>query len=111
MTGNGTMAGFLTTWFWPLITSLAVIAALVNFGVAYLQRGFPMVSLVRAIAGLASLGLAIFIIVGKNAGMHPPFALGWQEVFAATGVFVFIVLWLPSQFERNSGAPQRISLQ
>jgi membrane protein implicated in regulation of membrane protease activity len=105
------MTHFLSTWFWPLITGLALITALVNFGVAIAQRKYATVALVRGAAGSASLALAVFIIVAKNIRLHPPFALEWQEVFLAAGVFVFIMLWLPSQFERNSEAPKRTTLQ
>ena len=105
------MTGFLIAWVWPFTTALALIAALINFGVAISRRNFPMVALVRSIAGLVCLGLATFIIAGKNLGFHPPVSLKLEEVFIGAGVFVFLVLWLPSQFERNSEAPQRPTLQ
>ena len=58
--------------------------------------------LVRIIAGLASLALGVAIILGKNLGWQKPFPLEWQYVFAATGAFVFVALWLPSYVDRNS---------
>jgi hypothetical protein len=96
------MNEFLRQFFWPLITSLAIIAALINFGLAWSRRKAPMVMLVRIAAGLASLALGVVIILGKSLGLHPPFPLEWQTVFAATGAFVFVALWLPSYVDRNS---------
>ena len=98
------MNDFLRQFFWPLITSLAIIAALVNFGLAWSRRKAPTVMLVRVVAGLASLALGVVIILGKNLGLHPPFPLEWQTVFAATGAFIFVALWLPAYVDRN--APQ-----
>ena len=65
------MNDFLRQFFWPLITSLAIVAALINFGLAWSRRKAPMVMLVRIIAGLASLALGLVIILGKNLGLHP----------------------------------------
>ena len=96
------MNDFLRQFFWPLITSLALIAALINFGLAWSRRKAPTVMLVRIIAGLASLALGVAIILGKNLGWQKPFPLEWQYVFAATGAFVFVALWLPSYVDRNS---------
>jgi hypothetical protein len=98
------MNEFLRQFFWPLITSLAIVAALINFGIAYTRRNAPTVMLVRIAAGLASLALGVVIILGKSMGLHPPFPLEWQTVFAATGAFIFVALWLPSYVDRN--APQ-----
>ena len=96
------MNDFLRQFFWPLITSLAIIAALINFALAWSRRKAPTVMLVRIIAGLASLALGVAIILGKNLGWQKPFPLEWQYVFAATGAFVFVALWLPSYVDRNS---------
>jgi len=96
------MNDFLRQFFWPLITSLALIAALINFALAWSRRKAPTVMLVRIIAGLASLALGVAIILGKNLGWQKPFPLEWQYVFAATGAFVFVALWLPSYVDRNS---------
>lgn len=98
------MNDFLRQFFWPLITSLAIVAALINFGLAWSRRKATMVMLVRIIAGLASLALGVVIILGKSLQLHPPFALEWQTVFAATGAFIFVALWLPSYVDHN--APQ-----
>src|SRR5262249_39370511 len=100
--------------FWPTITTLAVIAAIVNFAIAVSRRQYPLVALVRALAGTASLALAVIIVVGKALQYHPEDAgisLQWQTVFIATGVFIFAVLWLPSYVERGSRAPARTSIQ
>jgi hypothetical protein len=105
------MNEFLRQFFWPLITSLAILAALVNFGLAWSRRKAPMVMLVRIVAGLASLALGLLIILGKSLGLHPPFPLEWQTVFAATGVFIFVALWLPSYVDRNTGETERTSMQ
>jgi len=105
------MNEFLRQFFWPLITSLAILAALVNFGLAWSRRKAPMVMLVRIVAGLASLALGLLIILGKSLGLHPPFPLEWQTVFAATGAFIFVALWLPSYVDRNTGEAERTSMQ
>ncbi len=65
------MNDFLRQFFWPLITSLALIAALINFALAWSRRKAPTVMLVRIIAGLASLALGVVIILGKNLGLAP----------------------------------------
>jgi hypothetical protein len=105
------MNEFLRQFFWPLITSLAILAALINFGIAYSRRKTPIVLLVRVVAGLASLLLGLVIILGKSLQLHPPFPLEWQTVFAATGVFIFVVLWLPSYVERNTEASGHKTMQ
>jgi hypothetical protein len=102
--------------FWIIITTLAVLAAIFNFGVAVSRRQFLLVALVRAAAGLASFALAGGIIFGKALGLHLFQSLNlldlqWSTVFIATGVFVFIVLWVPAYVERSSRAPAGPSIQ
>jgi hypothetical protein len=101
------------TAFWYLITALGLLAAIINFILAGMRRQQVMVALVRALAGLISLGLAAGIVVGKAAHLHPPFPLSVQTVFIATGVFVFAVLFLPSYFDKST-SPQdekKVTLQ
>lgn len=106
---------FLRLYFWPLIITLALIAALINLGLAIARRRYPMVALVRGVAGFLSLALGIGIIVGKSLQLHPPFALDAPTVFIAAGVFVFATLWLPSRLElnieRESGAKTPTTMQ
>jgi hypothetical protein len=105
---------FWYTIFWPTIATLAVLAAIINFAIAVSRRQYPVVALVRGLAGTASLALALIIALGKAAQYHPEdigVTLQWQTVFIATGVFIFAVLWLPSYVERGSRAPARPTIQ
>jgi NhaP-type Na+/H+ or K+/H+ antiporter len=90
------------TAFWYLITALGLIAATINFVLASMRRQQVMVALVRGVAGVVSLALAIGIVVGKMEHIKPPFPLEWQTVFIATGVFVFAVLFLPSYLDKGA---------
>ncbi len=56
--------------FWPMITTLAVIAAIINFAIAVTRRQYTLVALVRAAAGLASFALAAGIILDKTMQWH-----------------------------------------
>jgi hypothetical protein len=98
-----------------MITTLAFLAAAINFVIAISRRQYPIVALVRGLAGLASLALGVLVILGKalqwREALLPTVNLQWQEVFIATGVFIFAVLWLPSYVERGSRAPARTSIQ
>jgi len=106
---------FWLSMFWPMITTLAFLAAVINFAIAIARRKYPLVALVRALAGGASLALAVLIVVGKALQIKelisPGLQLEWQTVIIATGVFIFAVLWLPSYVERVSRAPARTSIQ
>ncbi len=107
---------FLHQIFGPMIFILALLAALINFSVAVSRRKYPMVALVRALAGLVSLALSVAIILNQVLVIHvfqrlDLTNLSWSEVFIATGVFVFLVLWFPSYVERGSQAPARPSIQ
>lgn len=102
--------------FYPLITALAVLAAIINFALALSRRQYPLVALVRSVAGLASLGLAGVIVLGKALELHifqylNLLDLQWPTVFIAIGVFVFIVLWFPSYVERASHVPAATTMQ
>lgn len=109
------MTQFWLSMFWPTITTLAVLAAVINFAIAISRRKYPLIALVRAVAGSASLALALLIIFGRafqiKEAISPGLQLEWQTVFIATGVFIFAVLWIPSYIERSSRAPTRASIQ
>lgn len=110
------MTEFLHQIVWPMITILAILAAIINFGLAVSRRQYPLVVLVRVLAGLASLALALGVIVDKVLLLHilqrlNLVDLSWSTVFIATGVFVFIVLWFPSYVERGSHVPAHPSIQ
>ncbi len=102
--------------FYPMITTLAVLAAIINFGLAISRRQYPLVALVRTLAGLASIALAAGIVLDKTLALHVfqnlnLVDLQWSTVFIAIGVFVFIVLWVPSYVERTSHVPANPSIQ
>ena len=87
--------------FWYVIFALGIIAAIINLSLAVTRRKQPMVAAARGFAGLLSLAAVVGIIVGKAIQIsHPP--LQPQEVFIATGVFIFAVLLLPSYADRGS---------
>ena len=87
--------------FWYVIVALGVLAAVVNFSIAFSRRKQPMVALVRALAGFVSLAVSIGIILGKAFRLSHPY-LQWQEVVIGFGVFIFAVLLLPSYVGRES---------
>jgi hypothetical protein len=90
------------TTFWYLITALALLAAVINFILAGVRRKQMVVALVRGLAGVVSLGLAVGIVIGKAMGVHPNLHWNTQTVFIATGVFVFAVLFIPSYFDKSA---------
>jgi hypothetical protein len=99
-----------------MITTLAVIAAIINVAIAVSRRQYTIVALVRAAAGFASFALAAGIILDKTMQWHIFQSLNirdlqWSTVFIATGVFVFVVLWFPAYVERSSRVPARTSIQ
>lgn len=99
------------TTFWIIIVVVAIIVATINFAIAAARRKTPLVALVRGVAGLLSLLLAIGIVVGKAIVIqHPP--LKWQDVFIGFGVFVFALLVLPTYVDRgkDTDAP-KVTLQ
>lgn len=90
------------TAFWYVVTAFGLIAAIINFSIAALNRQHALVALVRGLAGVVSLLLAVWVVVGKVVlQWHPPFALEWQTVIIATGGFVFAVLLLPSYVDQG----------
>lgn len=90
------------TAFWYVISGIGILAAIINFSLAFARRNQPMVALARAIAGVVALALPVVILIGKLLlHAHPPFALDWQTVFIATGAFVFAVLLLPSYVDKS----------
>ncbi len=90
------------TAFWYVISGIGILAAIINFSLAYARRKQPMVALARAVAGGVALALPVVILIGKVVlHAHPPFALDWQMVFIATGAFVFAVLLLPSYVDKS----------
>jgi hypothetical protein len=90
------------TAFWYVISGIGILAAIINFSLAFAHRNQPMVALARAVAGMVALALPVVILIGKLV-LHarPPFALDWQTVFIATGAFVFAVLLLPSYVDKS----------
>lgn len=98
------------TTFWIVIIVVAIIVSTINFAIAAARRKTPMVALVRGVAGLLSLLLAIGIIVGKAIVIQHPY-FGWQDVFIGFGVFVFAVLWLPTYVERSQNASPKVTIQ
>ena len=110
------MTEFLHQIFGPMIFILALLAALINFTIAVSRRQYPMVVLVRVLAGLVGLAVSVAIILNQVMELHifqrvNLVDLSWSTVFIATGVFVFLVLWFPSYVERGSQAPARPSIQ
>jgi hypothetical protein len=98
------------TTFWIIIVVVAIIVATINFAIAAARRKSLVVALVRGLAGLLSLLLAVGIIVGKAIVIAHPF-LAQQDVFIGFGVFVFAVLWLPSYVERSRGIKPDVTIQ
>lgn len=102
--------------FWVIITALGLVATAINMGwaVAAMRQGNSTAVLVRGLAGLVSLCLSVGIVLGKLVlAIHDPFKLTQQDVFAATGVAIFALLFLPSLVERNSGGErkERVTMQ
>ena len=98
------------TAFWYMIVALGVIAAIVNFGFAIVRRKQVVVAAVRAIAGVFSLACVAGIVIGKALHLQHPY-LQAQFVFIGFGIFVFLVLVLPSYADRGSDVEKHISLQ
>ena len=98
------------TAFWYVIVTLGIITAAINFAIAFGRRKQPMVALVRALAGVVSLVPPIGIVVGKALAVPHP-SLQAQQVFIATGVFIFAVLLLPSYAERGTKDTSKPTLQ
>ncbi len=98
------------TAFWYVIVTLGIIAAIVNFAIAFARRKQQMVALVRGLAGVVSLVPPVGIVAGKALAVPHP-SLRAQDVFIATGVFIFAVLLVPSYFERGSKDTSKPTLQ
>ena len=97
------------TFFWIVIITLGVLAALINFGIAAAHRSEPMVFAVRALAGLVGLVASVGIVVGKEANLVPVI-IPWPVKLIAAGVFVFAVLFLPSTLGKSNEEAE-VSLQ
>ena len=96
------------TAFWYVISGIGILAAIINFSLAFARRKQPIVALARSIAGVVALSLPVVILYGKLVShLHPPFPLDWQTVFIATGAFVFAVLLLPSYVDKG----EKVTLQ
>jgi hypothetical protein len=96
------------TAFWYVISGIGILAAIINFSLAFARRKQPMAALARSIAGVVALALPVVILYGKLVShLHPPFPLDWPTVFIATGAFVFAVLLLPSYVDKS----EKVSLQ
>ena len=98
------------TLFWYAIVTLCVIAAIINFILAYARRKHPMMALLRGGAGAVSLALALGIIVGKVLEI-PHTYLTRENVFIAVGIFIAIVFLLPSYIEKVNGEGPKMSIQ
>jgi peptidoglycan/LPS O-acetylase OafA/YrhL len=98
------------TAFWYVILALGFIAAIVNFAIAGTRRKEPVIAIVRAVAGLISLGAVAGIIIGKALSLPHPY-LQAQYVFIAFGVFIFAVLVLPSWADRSRSSEPRVTMQ
>jgi hypothetical protein len=98
------------TPFWYAIVALCVLAAAINFILAYARRKHPMVALVRGAAGAVSLVPAIGIILGKAIEIAHPY-ISRENVFIGVGVFIAIVFLLPSYIEKNAGEAPKVTLQ
>lgn len=95
---------------WYIVVALGILAAIINFGIAVARRSQPMVMVVRALAGLVSLGVAVGVVLGKAERIAHPY-LEAQYVFIGLGVFVFAVLLLPSYVDRGDKATPKVSMQ
>ncbi len=93
---------------WYIITGLGVLAAIINFSIAAVRRKEPLVALARVLAGLVSLAAAAGIVIGKAIGYHPGFQWQWETAIIGAGVFVFIVLFLPSLVGRDEKAQKAL---
>lgn len=96
---------------WYVTAALCVVAALINFALAYARRQHPMLAAVRAVAGIVPLLAAVGIVLGKmiTAIPHPYFTR--ENVFIAFGVFIAIVFLLPSYIEKQAGEAPKVTLQ
>lgn len=92
---------------WYFVISIAIVAAIINFGLAAARRSVPMVALVRGVAGFISLGLAAAIIIGKSITLAHPY-LPVQEVIIGFGVFIFAVMFLPNYVERGTSPSETV---
>lgn len=95
---------------WYVVVALGILAAIINFSIAVSRRKQPMVMIVRAVAGLISLGAAVGVVLGKAEKIAHPY-LEAQYVFIGVGVFVFAVLLLPSYVDRGSKDTPKVSMQ
>lgn len=98
------------TTFWIVIVIVAIVVATINFAIAAARRKTLIVAVVRGVAGLLSLLVAVGIVVGKAIVIQHPY-LHAQDVFIGFGVFVFAVLWLPTYVERSRGEEPKVTLQ
>jgi len=95
---------------WYIVVALGMLAAIINFSIAVARRSRPMVMVVRALAGLLSLGAALGVVLGKADRVAHPY-LEARYVFIGLGVFVFAVLVLPSYVDRGNKEHPTVSMQ
>lgn len=95
---------------WYIVVALGILAAIINFSIAVARRKHPMVMVVRAVAGLVSLGVAVGVVLGKAERIAHPY-LEVQYVFIGLGIFVFAVLLLPSYVDRGNKEAPKVSMQ
>ena len=74
------------TAFWYVISGIGILAAIINFSLAFARRNQPMVALARAIAGVVALALPVVILIGKLV-LHAPSAIpaGLADCFHRDG--------------------------
>ena len=95
---------------WYLTAALCVVAAVINFALAYARRQHTVIAVVRAVAGIVPLVAAAGIVLGKITAIpHPYFTR--ENVFIAFGVFIAIVFFLPSYIEKQMGEAPKVTLQ
>lgn len=95
---------------WYLTAALCVVAALINFALAYARRQHPMLAGIRTIAGVVPLIAAGGIVLGKLTAIPHPYVTR-ENVFIAFGVFIAIVFFLPSYVEKQAGEAPKVTLQ
>lgn len=95
---------------WYLTAALCVVAALINFALAYVRRQHTVIAVVRAVAAIVPLVAAAGIVLGKLTAIPHPYVTR-ENVFIAFGVFIAIVFFLPSYIEKQMGEAPKVTLQ
>jgi hypothetical protein len=98
------------TPFWYAIVALCVLAAAINFVLAYARRKRTSMALLRAAAGIVSLVPAAGIVLGKVTEIPHPY-ITRENVFIGVGVFIALVFLLPSYIEKSAGEAPKVTIQ